>query len=160
MKSIHIERKLALWLDEHQLSTSINIFDFFWWWEESVWETNAPSEMSDDSQHLSENMTEEAFQLRTLRGMIYRKIKQKKVNTEVQKDVKSTSLKCMILWKPLDIFSMITSWKPRTEDVSDYCDFERIQFRQVENTSELSVTKTKVTILWWRNRKKDYLKLK
>ena len=70
--------------------------------------------MSDDSQHLSENMTEEAFQLRTLRGMIYRKIKQKKVNTEVQKDVKSTSLKCMILWKPLDIFSMIASWKHKT----------------------------------------------
>ena len=28
MKSIHIERKLALWLDEHQLSTSINSWIF------------------------------------------------------------------------------------------------------------------------------------
>ena len=86
--------------------------------------------------------------------MIYRKIKRKNVYIEVQKDVKSTSLKCMILWKQLDIFSMITSWKPRTlnkikttEYVSDCCNDESIQFRQVENTSELSVAKAKVTIL-------------
>ena len=31
--------------------------------------------------------------------------------------------------------------------MSDYCDDESIQFRQVENNSELSVAKAKVTIL-------------
>ena len=56
-------------MDEHQLSTSINNFDFSDD-EKNLLGKQMPEETSDDNQHLSENVAEEAFQMRKWRGMI------------------------------------------------------------------------------------------